>query len=74
MRELYPGLGARPGGAWERGSVTSGPGSAFSGSQAWATNLAGNFGTSERSYLYLPPVDLAGSVEATLARQQGPHC
>ena len=66
MRELYPGLGARPGGAWERGSVTSGPGSAFSGSQAWATNLAGNFGTSERSYLYLPPVDLAGSVEATL--------
>lgn len=56
-------------GDWERGAPSNGPAAAASGAQVWATDLDGNYEYDNRSYLYLPPVDLTAAVEPTLAFQ-----
>ncbi len=45
--------GYTPGGGstWEWGAPTSGPGSAYSGQNVWATNLSGDYNDNEDSYL-----------------------
>jgi len=45
--------------SWEWGTPTSGPGSAHSGSNVWATNLEGNYGPNENGYLESPEIDLS---------------
>ena len=52
---------------WEHGTPSNGPGSAFSGSNVWATNLDGNFFNNADEYLYLPRLDLAASADPTLS-------
>jgi hypothetical protein len=52
---------------WRHGVVASGPGTGWSGSQAWATNLAGSYTNNLREYAYLPPVDLTGVSAATIS-------
>ncbi|MEO1171429.1 MAG: hypothetical protein AAFX94_05170, partial [Myxococcota bacterium] len=52
-------------GGWERGAPSSGPGAAFSGGSVWAVNLAGNFGSLTRAFLYLPPI-VTGETEDAL--------
>ena len=44
--------------SWAWGSPTTGPGSAHSGTKAWATNLAGNYNNSEDSAVTSPAIDL----------------
>jgi hypothetical protein len=44
--------------SWAWGTPTTGPGSAHSGSGAWATNLAGNYNNSEDSAVTSPAIDL----------------
>lgn len=44
--------------SWAWGNPTSGPGSAHSGVNAWATNLAGDYGNSEQGSIVSPPIDL----------------
>ncbi|MHA6252309.1 S8 family serine peptidase [Oceanobacillus sp. CAU 1775] len=44
--------------SWERGIPTSGPGSAVSGENVYATNLNGDYNSSENSTLLMPPIDL----------------
>jgi hypothetical protein len=51
---------------WEHGSVSSGPGTAWSGSSVWATNASGNYFSSAREELYLPPIDLTAATAPTL--------
>ncbi len=51
---------------WQWGVPSSGPGAAASGSYAWATNLAGDYGNLAQDLLYLVPVDLAGTVAPRL--------
>ncbi len=46
--------------SWAWGAPTSGPGSAHSGSNVWATTLAGDYGTNEDGYVTSPPIDLSG--------------
>lgn len=41
---------------WERGAPTSGPGSAHSGSECWATNLDGDVPKNSDSYLTSPAI------------------
>ena len=57
----------QPGNLWERGEPASGPGGAYSGSQAWSTNPFGNFDPNERCFLHLPPIDLSGVSDAALS-------
>ncbi len=45
--------------SWAWGAVTSGPGSAHSGVNAWATNLDGHYSNYENGYLSLPAIDLS---------------
>ncbi len=45
--------------SWAWGAPTSGPGSAHSGTYAWATNPAGNYGPNESGDLLSPPIDLS---------------
>ncbi|MGH9508855.1 MAG: carboxypeptidase regulatory-like domain-containing protein, partial [Terriglobales bacterium] len=45
--------------SWQYGTPTSGPGGAFSGSKAWATNLSGNYNDNEDGYLTSPVIDLS---------------
>ncbi|MDF2628635.1 MAG: bacillopeptidase-like protein [Symbiobacteriaceae bacterium] len=54
------------GDSWQRGTPTSGPGSANSGSNVWATNLAGNYASSTNASLVSPPIDLSGMANAAL--------
>ena len=49
--------GTNPSWAW--GVPTSGPGTAHSAPNVWATNLAGNYNVSEQSYLTSPVIDLS---------------
>lgn len=49
--------GANPSWAW--GQPTSGPGNAASGEHAWATNLCGDYNSSESSAITSPPIDLS---------------
>lgn len=44
--------------SWEWGKPTSGPGSAASGENVYATNLAGMYESSMNATLVMPPVDL----------------
>ncbi|HEC34120.1 MAG TPA: DUF11 domain-containing protein [Chloroflexi bacterium] len=49
--------GTNPSWAW--GAPTSGPGSAHSGTNVWATNLSGDYNSSEDSYIESPDIDLS---------------
>ncbi|WP_188454287.1 S8 family peptidase [Virgibacillus oceani] len=44
--------------SWEWGAPTSGPGSAASGENVYATNLAGDYESSMNATLVMPPIDL----------------
>ncbi|MGE7225454.1 cadherin-like beta sandwich domain-containing protein [Paenibacillus sp. PDC88] len=46
--------------SWEFGIPASGPGSAKTGQYVWATNLSGNYGDMENSFLSSPAIDLSG--------------
>jgi hypothetical protein len=52
--------------SWAWGAPTSGPGAAHSGSNVWATNLAGNYNNDEDSYLESPDIDLSGLAGQTI--------
>jgi bacillopeptidase F len=54
------------GDSWQWGAPTSGPGSAHSGSNVWATNLSGNYPNSHNASLITPPLSLAGLSSASL--------
>lgn len=47
--------------SWEWGVPTRGPGSAHSGSNAWATDLNGNYNNNEDGYITSPLMDLTGA-------------
>ncbi|HYF77690.1 MAG TPA: S8 family serine peptidase, partial [Symbiobacteriaceae bacterium] len=51
---------------WQLGAPTSGPGSANSGANVWATNLAGDYGASTNASLVSPPIDLSGMANVAL--------
>lgn len=51
---------------WEAGVPTSGPGSAFSGTQVYATKLGGDYELEAEVALRTPLIDLTGVTEATL--------
>jgi len=53
--------------SWLWGEPSSGPGLAHSGSNVWATNLAGNYGNNENGYLTSSPIDLSGYTGQSLA-------
>ncbi len=53
----YTVTGASP--SWEHGAPTSGPSSAYSGDNVWATNLDGDYLNDEQSYLLSPAFDLS---------------
>lgn len=48
------------GDTWALGAPTSGPGAAYSGSNLWATNLAGNYANGANASLVSPPILLDG--------------
>lgn len=52
---------------WEWGVPTSGPGSAHSGSNCWATKLNSNYTDTSQSRLLLGPIDLTGASSPTLS-------
>ncbi|RLC67166.1 MAG: hypothetical protein DRI52_11125, partial [Chloroflexi bacterium] len=60
----YTNLG---GGLWEWGVPTGGPGSAHSGSNVWATNLAGNYVTQTQYILASPEITLPCGSELFLS-------
>jgi len=47
--------------SWEWGVPTRGPGSAHSGTNAWGTNLDGNYEVNEDGYLASPVIDLSAA-------------
>ena len=49
--------------SWAWGTPTSGPGVAYLGSKAWATNLAGNYNNYEAGRLVLPVQNLGPSIQ-----------
>jgi len=51
---------------WELGAPTSGPGSAFSGTNLWATNLDGDYLDNTNAALVTPPINLSGMSTAAL--------
>lgn len=51
---------------WQRGVPTSGPMSAVSAPNVWATNLSGNYDNSSANYLVSPVIDLKTVNNATL--------
>lgn len=55
---------------WARGVPTSGPNSAVSEPNVWATNLAGNYNSSSNTYLRSPVIDLTEVDNATLLFEQ----
>ena len=55
---------------WELGVLTSGPGSSYSGSNAWATNINGDYGIDQMNAgLLSPSVNLTGVESAQLTFQ-----
>lgn len=56
--------------SWERGVPTSGPESAASGENVYATNLAGTYANSANTTLVMPPIDLPEEGEAYLQFNQ----
>jgi large repetitive protein len=57
---------ASPNNRWQHGVIASGPGLGASGTQGWATNLAGSHGNNWREFLYLPPIELDPDDDALL--------
>jgi hypothetical protein len=55
--------------SWEHGVPTSGPGSAYSGSRAWATNLAGDYPLSSDAALISPAYFLQEESQGVLEFQ-----
>jgi len=55
-----------PTGDWEWGVPTSGPGSAYSGTKAWATVLGGDYTSSSNSQLSTDGISLNDVTQATL--------
>ncbi len=55
----YSGSGST---SWEWGVPTSGPGSAHSGNNVWATNLDGDYNIFENGYATAPAIDLSAYV------------
>jgi hypothetical protein len=53
-------------GSWEWGAPTSGPSSAYSGMNVWATSLSANYTSSEHSELITPELNLSGFNEPKL--------
>jgi len=62
------------GDTWQWGAVASGPNTGASGVAAWGTNLSGSYDYNLVEYLYLPPVDLAGATNPTLAFRLWSDC
>lgn len=58
---------------WQVGAPTSGPGVAFSGSNVWATNLAGNYMNSDCGGIISPSIDLTTATSASISFQQWRH-
>ena len=52
---------------WEHGTPVNGPGSAYSGTKAWGTDLDGNFEAHTMAYLRSPPIDLTTVSVANLS-------
>jgi hypothetical protein len=52
--------------SWAWGVPTSGPGVAHSGVDVWATNLSGNYNSSENGYITSPNIDLSAFSGATI--------
>ncbi len=71
LRSLGPvGAGLWPAGTlWAHGTPTNGPAIAYSGTQAWATQLSGNYFANAREYLYLPPIDLRSATAPVVTLQ-----
>jgi len=59
---------------WRHGVIASGPGVAASGTRVWATVLNGNYADLDRSYLYLPAIDLRGLTGADLSFRLWASC
>lgn len=49
--------------SWAKGTPTTGPGAALTPPNVWATNLNGNYNTSELSYIESPTINTAGMGE-----------
>ncbi len=64
--ELKPTLQPITEGDWQWGLPTSGPNSAHSGGQVWATNLVGNYRDLTESILETPEISLIGQDSAKL--------
>ncbi|WP_028986261.1 S8 family serine peptidase [Thermicanus aegyptius] len=52
---------------WQRGTPTSGPGSAYTGEKVWATDLTGNYENGTNAFLYSPVINLSGVTNASLS-------
>jgi len=62
-----------PIGSWEWGTPTSGPGAAASGSNVWATNLDGDYGSRECAAILSPPIAIPDGVPAAISLQHWLH-
>ncbi len=51
---------------WEWGVPTSGPGGAHSGTRLWATNLEGDYSSSQDVWITSPAIDLSSAGTATI--------
>jgi len=60
------GFVTNSGSDWQWGAPTTGPLSAHSGSNVWATGLNGNYNNLSDSRLDTPPIDLTAIADATL--------
>lgn len=60
-------------GVWQWGAPTSGPGFAASGSNVWATNLAGTYDRYDCAAIMSPPIDLTGAASASFSVAQWRH-
>jgi len=67
MQTFPSGTEPAPDDRWGHGVVASGPNVAYSGTRVWATVLNGNYVDLDRSYLYLPAINLGGLSSADLS-------
>lgn len=58
------------GNTWAWGEPVSGPGSAYSGSKVFASNLSGTYAAGANSFLLAPPIDLRDSAKGALVSFQ----
>lgn len=63
-------IGGFPDNLWEAGTPANGPGSAFAGTGALATDLDGNFVEFTDAYIRTPTINLEGVSSATLSFQE----